>query len=97
MVQRLAGEVSFFGDEPILLVLLVAIVLVLGNVGTLGRITLCVEVALVDLFKTRLGSAHLYQISGLLSYTQGLQVINYKCIVVEVVVGKGRGAGKSSS
>ena len=52
VVQRLAGEVGFFGDEPLLLVLLVAIVLVLGNVGTLARITQCVEVATVDIFET---------------------------------------------
>ena len=61
MVQRLAAESGFFWDEPLLLVLLVAIDLVLGNVGTLDRITLGVEVALVDLVETYLFSAHLYE------------------------------------
>ena len=46
VVQQLAEEGGFFGNEPILLVLFVAIVLIHGSVGTLSRIALDVEVAL---------------------------------------------------
>ena len=47
----LAAICGLFWNQPLLLVLFVAIELVLGNVGTLNRITLGVEVALVDLFE----------------------------------------------
>ena len=57
----MAAECGFFGDEPLLLVLLVAIELVFGNFGSLNRIALCIDVATVDLMETSLYSAHLYE------------------------------------
>ena len=59
MVQRLAAKCGFFWDEPLLLVLLVAVDLVLANVGTLGRIALGKGVATVDIVETSLLSVNL--------------------------------------
>ena len=50
---------GFFWNEPLLLVLLVAVDLVLANVGTLGRIALGEGVATVDIVETSLLSINL--------------------------------------
>ena len=59
VVQRLAAKCGFFWDEPLLPVLLVAVDLVLANVGTLGRIALGKGVATVDIVETSLLSVNL--------------------------------------
>ena len=58
-------ECGFFWNKPLLLVLLVAVDLVLANVGTLGRIALGKEVATVDIVETGLLSANLFNSSNI--------------------------------
>ena len=56
----MALECGFFWDEPLLLVLLVAVDLVLGNVRPLSRIALGKGVATVDIVETGLLSVNLF-------------------------------------